>query len=91
MSSWAEETGGRELLSWVLPWSPNEQGHLPGGQGKSSLPPLPHTHRSWGTSCPKLSPTPNFPILGLPSVPFLTLFVAGCCPAEGGVAYWHLG
>lgn len=41
---------------------------------------------------PELSPTPDFPILDLPlPVPFLTLSVAGCCPAQSGVAHWQLG
>lgn len=58
--------------------------------GKAPYLPCPTPGRYWVTSCPRLSLTPNFPIVGLPLVPFLTLFVSGCYPAEGGVVYWHL-
>lgn len=36
------------LVSRVFPWSPNKQGPLPGGQGKGSLPPLPHNWQDLG-------------------------------------------
>lgn len=47
VSFWAEETGGA-LVSWVFLWSPNEQGPLPGGQDKGSLPPQPHSQQVLG-------------------------------------------
>jgi hypothetical protein len=63
-------------------------GPLPGGQGRCSGPPLPHTQQVLGHFLSPALPTPDFPILSLPPpVPFLTLSVAGCCPSERGIAH----
>ena len=52
--------GGR-LVSGVFPWSPNQQGPLPGGQWKGSLPPLPNSRQVSGHFLPQALPYTQLP------------------------------